>query len=96
MNPQGRPSEGTVNQKADKNLSLANDKSTSSGGKDSGTGSTPAAKSGEGGGTSVTAAAAAAIAMITAYAISGILDGLGTLSTPTGAASFNTTGGRRI
>ena len=90
-NPKDGTSEGTVNQKADKNLSLANDKSTSSGGKDSGTSSTPAAKSGEGGGTSVTVAAAAAIAMITAHAISGIPDGLLTLSTPTGAASFNTT-----
>ena len=61
----------------------------------SGTRSTPAAKSGEGGGTTVTVAAAVAIAIVTANAISGIADGL-TLTTPTGAVELRHDRGHRL
>ncbi len=83
-NPTTKNAEGTVNQKADSNLSLANDtsKMSTGGTKDSGTSSTPAASSGEGGGTSVTVAAAVAIAIVNASALSGVMDDL-TVVTPT-------------
>ncbi|MES1247222.1 MAG: hypothetical protein ABUS54_06080, partial [Actinomycetota bacterium] len=80
-----------VNSKADSNLSLANNTSSShANGKTSGSTSTPDAKSGENGGTKVTVAAAAAIAIVTAKALSTFADNL-TLTNPTGATSFNTT-----
>ena len=89
-NPKTNADEGTVNQKADANLGVANDASKSSSGKDSGTKNTPTTSSGEGGGTTVTVAAAAAIAIVESSAISGLADNL-TLNAPTGAVSFGTT-----
>ena len=90
-NPKTTADEGTVNQKADANLGLANDTSSkSTGGKTSGKTSTPTASSGEGGGTTVTVAAAVAIAIVQANAIASLADNL-TLDTPTGAVSFSTT-----
>ncbi|HEX9505505.1 MAG TPA: hypothetical protein VGA62_05820, partial [Acidimicrobiia bacterium] len=77
-----------VNEKADDNLKVGNDDSKATdNGKDSGSGSTPKAKSGEDGGTTVTVAAAVSIAVITAQAWATIDPAL-TLTT-TGAASFS-------
>ncbi len=99
-NPKTTADESSVNQKADANLGVANDTSTMSGGKDSGTSSTPDANSGQtakgaggSGGTSVTVAAAVAIAIVHTNAISGMPDNVPglTLTTPTAAASFGTT-----
>ena len=75
--------------KADDNLKVGNDTSKDSSGKDSGSSSTPKAKSGENGGTTVTVAAAVSIAIITARALA-TLDA-GTTLTTTGAVSLTTT-----
>ena len=78
-----------VNQKADQNLKVGNDASTSSGGKSSGSSSTPESKSGENGGTKVTVAAAVGIALVTAKAVAGLADGKD-VTTHAGTLKFHT------
>ena len=78
-----------VNQKADQNLKVGNDASTSSGGKSSGSSSTPESKSGENGGTKVTVAAAVGIALVTANAVAGLADGKD-VTTHAGTLKFHT------
>ncbi|MFL6035275.1 MAG: beta strand repeat-containing protein, partial [Gaiellaceae bacterium] len=78
-----------VNEKADKNLQVGNNASTSSGGKSSGSSSTPESKSGENGGTKVTVAAAVGIALVTANALAGLADGKD-VTTHGGSVKFHT------
>src|SRR5215203_4846896 len=77
-----------VNEKADKNLELGNNTSSTSAGKNSGSSSTPAAKSGENGGTKVTVAAAVAIAIVTSKSVAKLADGV--TVTTTGPVSLKT------
>ena len=83
-----------VNSKADKNLTVGNNASMSSSGKDSGSSATPEAKSGESGGTKVSVAAAAAITIVTVSILAAIAAGLaGVVSVTTvGAVTLTSKG----